>query len=140
MVARTSRTVPCPPRGRGASMIHACLNGDRPPGAHPPIPVTPDELARSAASCVAAGAVMVHVHPRDEHGRETLAASHVVETVTAIRALTPGLRVSVTTRDGIVSGPRAKLAEVSAWPSPDLGGPDCASVNWHEEGALDIAT
>jgi hypothetical protein len=29
-------------------MIHACLNGDRPPGAHPPIPVTPDELARAA--------------------------------------------------------------------------------------------
>ena len=68
-------------------MIHACLNGDRPPGAHPPIPVTPDELARAAAGCVAAGAFMVHVHPRDEHGRETLAVRHVVEAVTAIRPL-----------------------------------------------------
>ncbi|TQM64342.1 3-keto-5-aminohexanoate cleavage protein [Humibacillus xanthopallidus] len=121
-------------------MIHACLNGDRPPGTHPPIPVTPDELARAAASCVAAGAAMVHVHPRDDHGWETLAAQHVVDALTAIRALTPGLRVSVTTRDGIVDSPRTKLAQISEWPGPDLGGPDCASVNWHEEGALDIAT
>jgi uncharacterized protein (DUF849 family) len=121
-------------------MIHACLNGDRPPGAHPPIPVTPDELARSAASCVAAGAVLVHVHPRDEHGRETLAAAHVVDTITAIKAVTPGLPVSVTTRDGVVSSRETKLAQVSEWPGPDDGGPDCATVNWHEEGALEIAT
>ena len=121
-------------------MIKACLNGDRPPGAHPPIPVTPDELARAAAGCVAAGAFMVHVHPRDEHGRESLVTRHVVEAVTAIRALTPGLRVSVSTRDGIVDSARTKLAHVADWPSPDLGGPDCASVNWHEGGALEIAT
>jgi uncharacterized protein (DUF849 family) len=121
-------------------MIHACLNGDRPPGAHPPVPVTPDELARAAAGCVAAGAAMVHVHPRDEHGHESLEAQHVVETVTAIRARTPGLRVSVTTGDGIVDTARAKLAQISEWPSPDLGGPDCASVNWHEGGAIDVAT
>jgi uncharacterized protein (DUF849 family) len=120
-------------------MIHACLNGDRAPGLHPPIPVTPDELARAAAACVAAGAVMVHVHPRDELGRETLAAEHVVDAVTAIRALTPGLRVSVTTRDGIVGGAPAKLAALAEWPSPDLGGPDCASVNWHEGAAIDVA-
>src|SRR3954453_1455090 len=113
MVARTCRTVPCRSRGRGASMIHACLNGARPPGAHPPIPVTPDELARSAASCVAAGAALVHVHPRDEHGRETLATSHVVAPVTAIKGVTPGLPVSVTTRDGVVSSRQTKLAQVS---------------------------
>ncbi|WP_404391639.1 3-keto-5-aminohexanoate cleavage protein [Humibacillus xanthopallidus] len=121
-------------------MIKACLNGDRPPGAHPPIPVTPDELARAAAGCVAAGAFMVHVHPRDEHGRESLVTRHVVDAVTAIRELTPGLRVSVSTRDGIVDTTRTKLAHVAEWPGPDLGGPDCASVNWHEDGALNVAT
>jgi uncharacterized protein (DUF849 family) len=83
---------------------------------------------------------MVHVHPRDEHGRETLVTSRVVEAVTAIRAMTPGLRVSVSTRDGILDSARSKLAALAEWPSPDLGGPDCASVNWHEKGALDVAT
>ena len=67
-------------------------------------------------------------------------ATQAAEAVTAIRALTPGLRVSVSTRDGIVDSARTKLAHVADWPIPDLGGPDCASVNWHEGGALEIAT
>ena len=103
------------------------------------MPQTPEELASAAADAVAAGAFMVHVHPRDEAGRETLAARHVVDAVLAIRATTPGLRVSVSTHDGIVDSVRRKVAHVAEWPSPDLGGPDCASVNWHEDGAVEVA-
>lgn len=121
-------------------MIKACLNGDRTRRQHRSVPQTPDELARAAADAVAAGALMVHVHPRDESGRETLETRHVVAALTAIRTRTPGLRVSVSTRDGIVESPRLKLAHVSEWPPPDLGGPDCASVNWHEDGAVETAT
>jgi uncharacterized protein (DUF849 family) len=120
-------------------VIKACLNGDRTRRQHRSVPQTPDELARAAADAVAAGAFMVHVHPRDESGRETLETRHVVDAVTAIRAGTPGLRVSVSTRDGIAPSPQRKLAHVSEWPSPDLGGPDCASVNWHEDGAVEVA-
>lgn len=68
----------------------------------------PTSLARAAADAVAAGAFMVHVHPRDESGRETLETRHVVDAVVAIRAATPGLRVSVSTRDGIVDSARRK--------------------------------
>lgn len=120
-------------------MIVACLNGDRTRGQHRRVPVTPGELARAAADAVAAGAFMVHVHPRDDSGRETFETRHVVDAVLAIRAATPGLRVSVSTRDDVVDTARRKLAHVSEWPSPDLGGPDCATVNWHEEGALEVA-
>ena len=120
-------------------MIKACLNGDRTRAQHRTVPQTPDELARAASDAVAAGASMVHVHPRDGSGRETLETRHVVDAVVAIRATTPGLRVSVSTRDGIVDSARRKLAHVSEWPSPDLGGPDCASVNWHEDGAVEVA-
>jgi uncharacterized protein (DUF849 family) len=120
-------------------VIKACLNGDRTRRQHPRVPQTPDELALAAADAVAAVAFMVHVHPRDDSGRETLETRHVVDAVTAIRAATPGLRVGVSTRDGIVDSARRKLAHVSEWPSPDLGGPDCASVNWHEDGAVEIA-
>ena len=120
-------------------MIKACLNGDRTRALHRTVPQTPDELARAASDAVAAGASMVHVHPRDGSGRETLETRHVVDAVVAIRAATPGLRVSVSTRDGIVDSARRKLAHVSEWPSPDLGGPDCASVNWHEDGAVEVA-
>jgi uncharacterized protein (DUF849 family) len=120
-------------------VIVACLNGDRTRGQHRRLPVTPGELAGAAADAVAAGAFMVHVHPRDDSGLETFETRHVVDAVLAVRAATPGVRVSVSTRDGIVDTARRKVAHVSEWPSPDLGGPDCASVNWHEEGASEVA-
>jgi len=120
-------------------VIAACLNGDRPPRAHPRLPVTPEAVARAARDVVEAGAFMVHVHPRAEHGRESLDATHVAATVGAIRDLVPEVRISVTTRDGIAADDRDKLARVATWPEPDEGGPDCATVNWHEPGAVRLA-
>lgn len=121
-------------------MIKACLNGDRSGMVHPRVPITPAQLAADAVAVVEAGAFMVHVHPRDEQGHESLDRLNVVAAVAAIRAAVPGLRVSVSTRDGIVADASSKLARVAQWPSPSDSGPDCASVNWHEHGALEIAT
>lgn len=120
-------------------MIQACLNGSRRPGAHPRLPLTPADLGEAALAAAAAGAAMVHVHPRDERGLETLDAHALSAAVGAIREQAPGLRVSVTTRDGIAETAREKLALIHSWPSPELGGPDCASVNWHEDGASEVA-
>lgn len=120
-------------------MIQACLNGSRRPGAHPRLPLTAHDLGVAALAAAAAGAAMVHVHPRDEHGFETLDGHGVSAAVGAIREQAPGVRVSVTTRDGIAASSREKLALIESWPSPELGGPDCASVNWHEDGASEVA-
>ena len=38
---------------------------------HPDLPVTPEEIASAAAGFAEAGAAIVHVHLRDEHGRPT---------------------------------------------------------------------
>jgi uncharacterized protein (DUF849 family) len=119
-------------------MIKACLNGDRSPRSHPRLPVVPDDVGAAARDAMAAGAGMVHVHPRDPSGHESLAPIDVVATVAAIRAASPGTRISVTTRDGIARDTHQKLALVTQWPAPADGGPDCASVNWHEAGAIDI--
>ncbi len=120
-------------------MIKACLNGSRHPRSHPRLPLTSTQLAEAASSAVDAGAFMVHVHPRGDDGLETLDTRHVVDAATAIRAAVPGIRVSVSTRDGIVGSARQKVAHVAEWPAPDEGGPDCASVNWHEDGAVALA-
>lgn len=120
-------------------MITACLNGDRARGAHPRLPVTPEELGLDAARAVAAGATMVHVHPRDAAGRESLSAPDVVAAVSAIRRASPGVRVSVTTREGIAPDEHARLRLLWDWPEPAEGGPDSASVNWHEPGAVELA-
>ncbi|HET7398870.1 MAG TPA: 3-keto-5-aminohexanoate cleavage protein [Intrasporangium sp.] len=120
-------------------MITACLNGARLRGAHPRLPVTAEELGVDAAAAVASGAGMLHVHPRNALGRESLSAADVVAAVAAIRGHAPGVRVSVTTRDGIVTDHLAKLRALREWPEPAEGGPDCASVNWHEPGAVEVA-
>jgi uncharacterized protein (DUF849 family) len=82
---------------------------------------------------------MVHVHPRDENALESLLASDITAAVRAIRAEAPGVPVSVSTRAGIEPDVRKRLALLAEWPSPAEGGPDCASVNWHEDGAVEVA-
>jgi uncharacterized protein (DUF849 family) len=119
-------------------MLQVCLNGSRAP--HERVPTTLAEVAESAAQAVAAGAESVHVHPRSDLGRETLDGELVALTVEAVRRAVPGVPVGVTTREGLVRDGVERLAVVSRWPRPEDGGPDFASVNWHEGMAVDLAT
>lgn len=52
--------------------LKACLNGLRPVGSHPALPVTPDELARKGRR-----AVKADIHPRALDGLETLEAEAI---------------------------------------------------------------
>lgn len=116
-------------------MLKACLNGGVTRQQHLAVPLTPAELAEDARRCQAVGAGAVHVHPRDADGRESLAAADVAAAVEAIRAACPGLPVGVTTGAWIVPDPLARVRAVQSWTTL----PDFASVNVHEEGALDVA-
>ncbi|MEP6632078.1 MAG: 3-keto-5-aminohexanoate cleavage protein [Lapillicoccus sp.] len=118
-------------------VLKVCVNGAR--RRHDRVPTTPVEVAASAAGAVAAGAEAVHVHPRDDDGVQTLDADLVSRTVAAVRAAVPGVPVGVSTHAGIVPDPVRRLALVAAWPAPHDGGPDFASVNWHETGATELA-
>lgn len=115
-------------------LIKACLNGARPLGAHPSLPVTPDELANAALDAARAGAGAVHVHPRAKDGSESLSAVDIGGAVRGVRDACPGLPVGVSTGAWIVRDPTQRLRMVAAW--RDL--PDFASVNWREEGAEDL--
>ncbi|MFD0886293.1 3-keto-5-aminohexanoate cleavage protein, partial [Streptosporangium algeriense] len=65
--------------------LKACLNGGRRPSEHPAVPVTPLELAEAAREALGAGVTAVHMHPRDEAGRESLSAVHIGAAVRAVR-------------------------------------------------------
>lgn len=52
---------------------------------HPALPITPDELARCAADCRAAGAAMIHLHVRDAEGGHTLDLGTYRAAIDAIR-------------------------------------------------------
>ena len=116
-------------------LIKACLNGARPAGSHPALPLTPEALARDAASALAAGAELVHIHPRRPDGTQGLDAETVGSAVAAIHERCPGLRVGVTTIAGIEPDAEHTIAAVRSWTVL----PDFASVNVHEAGSAEIA-
>src|SRR5262249_32081767 len=116
-------------------LIQAALNGSRTQAENSVVPVTPAELAASAKAAVAAGAHELHFHVRAADGRESVAAADVAAAVTAVGAAVPGIRFGVSTGWWILRDTAARHAAVSEWKVL----PDYASVNFKEEGAVDLA-
>jgi uncharacterized protein (DUF849 family) len=73
---------------------------------------------------------MIHVHPRDRDGRESLASADVAATVRALRRVVPGVAVGVTTGVWVTGDPESQVAAVERWDRRWL--PDLASVNFDE--------
>lgn len=116
-------------------LLKAALNGKRTREEHPAVPLTPGQLAHEAVLAVAAGAGAIHLHPRDAHGRESLAADEVAAALEAIRTGCPSTPVGVSTGAWIVPEVAHRLAFINAWEVL----PDFAGVNFHEPGALEVA-
>lgn len=51
----------------------------------PHVPITPEELAADAVAVVRAGASVVHIHVRDDAGKNTMETDRFVQVVTGIR-------------------------------------------------------
>jgi uncharacterized protein (DUF849 family) len=82
----------------------------------------------------ALGAFAVHLHPRDDEGRQTLAAGPCGAAVAAIRARTPDLPLGFSTLAEIEPDRERRLHLLAAWdPRPDF-----VSVNLSEEGAVEL--
>jgi uncharacterized protein (DUF849 family) len=113
-------------------LLQATLNGALSKADHPAVPVSLEELAEDALSCVAAGARAFHVHPRDEAGAERLDAATVDKVVAAVRH-GHGQPVGVTTGAWIEPDVARRAALVSEWTEPDY-----ATVNLSEDGSLEI--
>lgn len=114
-------------------MLQACLNGTRGRHEHPAVPLSAHELAHDARRCVSRGAHEVHVHPRDDEGRESLDPHWVGETVRALHGVCPS---GVTTGLWICGGDvERRLHCVRRW---DHAPPDLASVNLSEPGAVEV--
>ena len=116
-------------------IVQACLNGARPHGYHPRLPITAAGLAGDAAAAVRAGAGEIHLHVRGGDGRESLAPADLDATMAALRAAVPGTLVGVSTGEWIERDEDRRLAHIAAW--REL--PDHASVNLSEPGAPAVA-
>jgi 3-keto-5-aminohexanoate cleavage enzyme len=61
--------------------------------ANPYVPTTPDEIARSAEECIAAGATIIHLHVRDEKGYNVLDADQFRRVIEPLRQKHPDIAI-----------------------------------------------
>lgn len=110
--------------------VVAALNGGR---LGESVPRTPAELAVEAVAAVGAGADVLHLHPFDEDGRETLEAEPSAAAIRAVRAAVgPHVPLSLTTASAIEPDPERRAALIAGW--YEL--PDLVTANQGEEGIV----
>jgi uncharacterized protein (DUF849 family) len=115
-------------------LLEAALNGGRTVAEHPRVPRTPRELADDARACVEAGARVLHLHPYDEGGAETLAARPCAAAIREVRAACPGISVSLSTSEAIEPDPARRLALIAEW--TEL--PELVTANQGEAGIVEL--
>lgn len=116
-------------------LLKVCANGARNISEHPALSHDPVAIAAECAKAIAAGARAVHIHPKNSQGEESLSATDVDQWVAALRQRCPNVPIGVTTGAWAMPDVSARLHEISTW--QEL--PDFASVNWHEDGAEEVA-
>ena len=115
-------------------LLEAALNGARTQAEHPAIPRTPDELAAESHAAVDAGARVLHLHPYDDDGGESLAAEPCAAALRAVRAACPGIPISLSTSADIEPDPARRLDLVAQW--TDL--PELVTANQGEAGIVEL--
>lgn len=114
------------------------------------VPISPEEIAEDAGLCAEAGAAIVHVHARDEQGRNSADPALYNEIMRLIRERSD---VLVQTTNGIGVRPDPQTGEMG-WPSdaerlalleldrtPDLYGIAAGSTDFlHPEGGYHVET
>jgi uncharacterized protein (DUF849 family) len=119
---------------RTSLLLQVALNGSRPATEHPAIPRTPEEVAEAALASVGEGAQVIHLHPYDPVGRETLAPEACARALHAVRALCPAVPVSLSTSAGIEPDPRRRLEQVASWTVL----PELVTANQGEPGIREL--
>lgn len=80
---------------------------------HPALPITPDELARTARDCREAGACAIHLHVRDRDERHTISPDAYREAIDAIRRIVGERIVIQATSEAVgIYGPDEQMAMV----------------------------
>mgnify|MGYP001175236602 FL=1 len=76
---------------------------------HPEIPLTLPEIVTDAQACAAAGAAMLHLHVRDDHGRHSLDAGRYREALAELSRSVPHILLQITTEAADRYAPEAQL-------------------------------
>jgi uncharacterized protein (DUF849 family) len=96
----------------------------------PALPVTLEELVRTAQECEQAGAAVIHVHIRDDDARPTLDLARLRDTVQALRQST-NLIVQLSTGGAVTDPYEDRLRVLDA--EPDGCSLTCGTVNFGDD-------
>jgi uncharacterized protein (DUF849 family) len=116
MLSMVSTLITIAPTGAEADKVDA-----------PALPVTLEELVRTAKECEAAGAAVIHVHIRDADARPTLDPVRLRDTVAALREST-NLIVQLSTGGAVTDPYEHRLKVLDA--APDACSLTCGTVNF----------
>lgn len=109
----------------------ACTGAETTKEQNPALPITPDEVAKTAEECRAAGAAILHVHVRDEAGKPTQSVARFREAIEAVRRKTD-IVVEITTGGAVGDTAEERLRPVKEL-EPEMASLDCGTVNFGNE-------
>lgn len=98
----------------------------------PYVPITPEEIAEDAVSCVKAGASIIHIHVRDENGVNTMDTARFVEVVEITREALAVANVDAVlnlTTSGSKFPEEMRMAHLPIL-KPEMCSYDPGSLNW----------
>jgi uncharacterized protein (DUF849 family) len=132
--------------GDRVMLIKAAINGGRMRSEHAAVPVKPEEQAADVVACIKGGAGAVHLHVRstlgddDRSAKESLEPQDVARTLLVVRSVCESIGIAapvgISTGAWILPDTVRRLEVVTAW---DVL-PDFASVNFSEDGAVELAS
>ena len=108
----------------------AAVGAELEPGTTPHLPITPEQLGETAARCQAAGASIIHVHCRDDQGRNTSDVERFRQSLEAIRDKSD-LIVQFTTGGAIGMSVEERAAPLRL--RPEMATLTCGTVNFGDD-------
>jgi uncharacterized protein (DUF849 family) len=120
-------------------VINAALTGMMPRRRDfPAVPEQPDEIARDAAACLAAGASTLHLHARDRDGEPSVSPALYAEIIRRVRADAPDVVICVSTSGRVHRRfeDRAAVLALDGDARPDMASLTLGSLNFPKQASV----
>lgn len=109
----------------------ACTGAETTKEQNPALPITPEEVAKTAEDCRRAGAAILHLHVRTPEGRPTQDPGRFKEAIEAIQRKTD-IIIELTTGGAVGDTAEERLRPVKLL-TPEMASLDCGTVNFGNE-------
>jgi len=106
----------------------ACTGAETTKEQNPALPVTTEEVVRTAVEAREAGAAILHLHVRNEAGRPTQDPARFKEVIEAVRRKTD-IIIEITTGGAVGDTAEERLRPVTLL-EPEMASLDCGTVNF----------